>query len=152
MQTLVIDTNGIIKKLERRDFSRAQAEGITEALKELDTAALITKSDLELALAQNVYASNWYCSAWGIAQTGRNPVPSHRRPIHRASYGASGAWVVTWTIQPAGMLIRSCIEGGNVRTIAQPFVKDEPHLVCRNLPTTPWPDQAPCRAAEMVRS
>jgi hypothetical protein len=47
MQTLVIDTNGIIKKLERRGFSPAQAEGITEALKELHTAALITKSDLE---------------------------------------------------------------------------------------------------------
>jgi hypothetical protein len=60
MQTLVIDTNGIIKKLEWRGFSRAQAEGITEALKELDTAALITKSDLELALAhQTVTIIKW---------------------------------------------------------------------------------------------
>ena len=40
MQTLVIDTNGIVKKLEQRGFSRAQAEGITEALKELDTSGL----------------------------------------------------------------------------------------------------------------
>jgi len=47
MQTLVIDTNGIIKKLEQRGFSRAQAEGITEALKELDTSTLATKSDLK---------------------------------------------------------------------------------------------------------
>jgi len=47
MQTLVIDTNGIIKKLEARGFSRAQAEGITEALKELDTSTLATKSDLK---------------------------------------------------------------------------------------------------------
>jgi len=46
MQTLVIDTNGIIKKLEARGFSRAQAEGITEALKKLDTSTLATKSDL----------------------------------------------------------------------------------------------------------
>jgi hypothetical protein len=46
MQTLVIDTNGIVKKLEQRGFSRAQAEGITEALKELDTSTLVTKSDL----------------------------------------------------------------------------------------------------------
>jgi len=46
MRTLVIDTNGIIKKLEARGFSRAQAEGITEALKELDTSTLATKSDL----------------------------------------------------------------------------------------------------------
>jgi hypothetical protein len=60
MQTLVIDTNGIIKKLERRGFSRAQAESITEALKERDTAALITKSDLELALAhQTVTIIKW---------------------------------------------------------------------------------------------
>ena len=47
MQTLVIDTNGIVKKLEQRGFSRAQAEGITEALRELDTSALATKSDLQ---------------------------------------------------------------------------------------------------------
>jgi hypothetical protein len=60
MQTLVIDTNGIIKKLEQRGFSRTQAEGITEALKELDTATLVTKSDLELALAhQTVTIIKW---------------------------------------------------------------------------------------------
>ena len=40
MQTLVIDTNGIVKKLEQRGFSHAQAEGITEALKELETPPL----------------------------------------------------------------------------------------------------------------
>jgi hypothetical protein len=45
MQTLVIDTNSIVKKLEQRGFSRTQAEGITEALKELD-ATLVSKSDL----------------------------------------------------------------------------------------------------------
>jgi hypothetical protein len=31
MQSLVVDTNSVIKKLEQRGFSRAQAEGITEA-------------------------------------------------------------------------------------------------------------------------
>jgi hypothetical protein len=46
MQTLVLDTNSVIKKLEQRGFSRAQAEGITEALKELDTSSLVTKTDL----------------------------------------------------------------------------------------------------------
>ena len=50
MQTLVIDTNSIVKKLEQRGFSRAQAEGITEALKDLDTSALTTKSDLNDAV------------------------------------------------------------------------------------------------------
>jgi hypothetical protein len=53
MQTLVVDTNGIVKKLEPRSFSRAQAEGITEALKELDTSTLVMKSDLEIALDQS---------------------------------------------------------------------------------------------------
>jgi len=47
MQTLVVDTNGIIKKLEQRGFSRTQAEGITSALKELDLSALATKADLK---------------------------------------------------------------------------------------------------------
>ena len=50
MQTLVIDTNGIVKKLEQRGFSRAQAEGITEALKELDTSNLATKAALDSAV------------------------------------------------------------------------------------------------------
>ena len=60
MQTLVIDTNGIVKKLEQRGFSRAQAEGITEALKELDISPLATKADLELALAnQTVTIIKW---------------------------------------------------------------------------------------------
>ena len=47
MQTLVIDTNGLVKKLEQRGFSRTQAEGITEALKELDVSTLSTKADLK---------------------------------------------------------------------------------------------------------
>ena len=60
MQTLVIDTNGIVKKLEQRGFSRAQAEGITEALKELDTSTLVTKADLEIALAnQTITIIKW---------------------------------------------------------------------------------------------
>jgi hypothetical protein len=45
--TFIIDTNGIVKKLEQRGFSRTQAEGITEALKELDTSALATKADIK---------------------------------------------------------------------------------------------------------
>jgi hypothetical protein len=60
MQTLTIDTNGIVKKLEARGFSRTQAEGITEALKELDTSTLVSKSDLEIALAnQTVTIIKW---------------------------------------------------------------------------------------------
>ena len=60
MQTLVVDTNGVVKKLEQRGFSRAQAEGITEALKELDTSKLVTKADLEIALAnQTITIIKW---------------------------------------------------------------------------------------------
>jgi hypothetical protein len=50
MQTLVIDTNNIVKKLEQRGFSRTQAEGITEALKELDVSPLASKTDLKDAV------------------------------------------------------------------------------------------------------
>ena len=55
MQTLVIATNGIVKKLEQRGFSRTQAEGITEALKELNTASLVTKFDFEKALHRQTW-------------------------------------------------------------------------------------------------
>jgi hypothetical protein len=51
MQTLVLDTNAIVKKLESRGFSRTQAEGVTEALAEF-ASPLVTKSDIELALAK----------------------------------------------------------------------------------------------------
>jgi hypothetical protein len=56
MQTLVTDTNGIVKKLEARGFSRTQAEGITEALKDLDVSTLATRADLELALERQTIA------------------------------------------------------------------------------------------------
>ena len=54
---MVIDTNGIVKKLEAKGFSRTQAEGITEALKELDTGSFVTKLDLEKALHRQELAS-----------------------------------------------------------------------------------------------
>ena len=47
MQTLVIDSNGIVKKLEQHGYSRTQAEGITQVLKELDISMLATKADLK---------------------------------------------------------------------------------------------------------
>jgi len=45
-------TNSVIEKLEQRGFSRAQAEGITDAPKELDASSLVTKTDLERAFAR----------------------------------------------------------------------------------------------------
>ena len=66
--TLIIDTNGIVKKLEQRGFSRTQAEGITDALKELDTSKLATKADLEMALAKQTVTIITWTTAMLLAQ------------------------------------------------------------------------------------
>jgi len=64
MQSLVVDTNSVIKKLEQRGFSRA-AEGITEALKELDASSLATKTDLkDLEIILTCRLACWI-STWG---------------------------------------------------------------------------------------
>ena len=68
MQTLVIDTNGIIKKLEQRGFSRTQVEGITDVLKELDSSALVTKTDLKIALADQTITMLKWMTAILLAQ------------------------------------------------------------------------------------
>jgi hypothetical protein len=68
MQTLVVDTNGIVKKLEQRGFSRTQAEGITDALKELDTSNLVTKADLQVALAKQTVTIVTWMTAMLLAQ------------------------------------------------------------------------------------
>lgn len=48
MDALVIrDTHKLVAKLQQRGFSAQQAEGISEALRELDATALATKSDLQ---------------------------------------------------------------------------------------------------------
>ena len=47
MQTLVIrDTHKLVAKLQQHGFSAQQAEGITEALRDLDATTLATKTDL----------------------------------------------------------------------------------------------------------
>jgi hypothetical protein len=48
MDGLVIrDTHKLIAKLQQRGFSAQQAEGITDALREIDASTLATKADLE---------------------------------------------------------------------------------------------------------
>ena len=64
----MIDTNGIVKKLEQRGFSRTQAEGITDALKELDSSALVTKTDLKIALADQTITMLKWMTAMLLAQ------------------------------------------------------------------------------------
>jgi hypothetical protein len=86
---LVIDTNGIVKKLEARRLSRTQAEGITEALKELDTSGLTTKKGPE----------------------GRGPnTPRSRSPGRRLS--SSGSW--GRFSRRAFSLSRSCSTSSNL--------------------------------------
>jgi uncharacterized membrane protein len=68
MQTLVIDTNSIVKTLEQQGFSRTQAEGITNALKALDSSALVTKTDLSIALAQQTIRMIKWMTAMLLAQ------------------------------------------------------------------------------------
>ena len=48
MDAFVIrDTHRLVGKLQQRGFSPQQAEGIAEALRELDASALATKADLQ---------------------------------------------------------------------------------------------------------
>jgi hypothetical protein len=49
MDAFVIrDTHKLIAKLKQRGFSAQQAEGITDALKEIDATALATKEDIRV--------------------------------------------------------------------------------------------------------
>jgi hypothetical protein len=47
MDIAIIDTHKLISKLQQRGFSAQQAEGITEALRDLDVSGLATKADLQ---------------------------------------------------------------------------------------------------------
>lgn len=43
---VIRDTHKLISKLQQRGFSAQQAEGITEAIREIDASDLTTKADL----------------------------------------------------------------------------------------------------------
>jgi hypothetical protein len=45
---VIRDTHKLIAKLQQRGFSAQEAEGITEAIKEIDAAGLATKEDVQL--------------------------------------------------------------------------------------------------------
>ena len=48
MDAFVIrDTHKLVAKLQQRGFTAQQAEGIAEALKEIDASTLATKGDLQ---------------------------------------------------------------------------------------------------------
>jgi len=44
---VIRDTHELIAKLQQRGFSAQQAEGITEAIKEIDAVDLATKADVQ---------------------------------------------------------------------------------------------------------
>lgn len=44
---VIRDTHKLIAKLQQRGFSAQQAEGIADAIKEVDASALVTKTDLQ---------------------------------------------------------------------------------------------------------
>ena len=44
---VIRDIHKLIAKLQQKGFSAQQAEGITDALKEVDASALVTKTDLQ---------------------------------------------------------------------------------------------------------
>ena len=50
MQTLVIDTYKVIKRLHERGFTKDQAEALVSVAQEIDLSAFVTKSDLRDAL------------------------------------------------------------------------------------------------------
>jgi hypothetical protein len=50
MQTLVIDTYKVIKRLQERGFTKDQAEALVSVAQEIDLSAFVTKADLRDAL------------------------------------------------------------------------------------------------------
>jgi hypothetical protein len=44
---VIRDTHKLVANLQKRGFSAQQAEGITEAIKEIDASELATKADLQ---------------------------------------------------------------------------------------------------------
>lgn len=50
MKTITLDTHKFVQLLEKKGFTREQAEGLVEAVKEIDASELVTKKDLQLAL------------------------------------------------------------------------------------------------------
>jgi hypothetical protein len=54
------DKYAVVQKLQKRGFTHEQAEGIAEVLTNSDVSQLVTKSDLEIALAnQTISLIKW---------------------------------------------------------------------------------------------
>jgi hypothetical protein len=56
----IYDKYAVMQKLQKRGFTHEQAEGIAEVLTNSDVSQLVTKSDLEIALAnQTISLIKW---------------------------------------------------------------------------------------------
>ena len=70
---VIRDTHKLIAKLQDRGFSAKQAEGITDAIKEIDASELATKNDIVL-LRQDLRELKFSLIQWMLASrsaTGR---------------------------------------------------------------------------------
>lgn len=52
MKTITLDTHKFILLLQEKGFSKEQAEGLIEAVQQIDASELVTKTDLQLELAK----------------------------------------------------------------------------------------------------
>ena len=50
MQTITLDTHKFVTLLKSKGFTAEQAEGLVEAVKEIDASELVTKKDLQVEL------------------------------------------------------------------------------------------------------
>jgi PIN domain nuclease of toxin-antitoxin system len=53
MKSVTLDTHKFILLLQEKGFSREQAEGLIEAVQQIDASELVTKTDLQLELAKS---------------------------------------------------------------------------------------------------
>jgi hypothetical protein len=61
---IVYDKYSVIQKLQKRGFSRDQAEGIAEVLADPDTSALATKLDLQVLKTD--FEKALHRQTWGL--------------------------------------------------------------------------------------
>jgi hypothetical protein len=79
MPTLALDTNAAVKKLEQGGLTRAQADAVAEVIQSIDTSALATKQDLDLALSKQTTKIVTWVSGYSH-RTRRRHRGAHREP------------------------------------------------------------------------
>lgn len=70
MKTLTIDPQKAISVMEAKGYSRDQIEGFVEVVREIDLSELVSKADLEVALAKQTASLYRFFTGAFIAQAG----------------------------------------------------------------------------------